>query len=75
MKLTPKETAEEIVEEFHDYIGYNRTLCIGCALITAKKIYKSLKENMAPAHGANPKDDYLYHNQHWEQVIQELEKL
>ena len=67
--------AEEILQEHFDYIGYNRTLCIGCALITAKRVYQSLKENMAPAHGAKPNEDYQYHNLYWEKVIQEIQKL
>jgi hypothetical protein len=46
-----------------------------CALIAVDEIYNTLKDTLAPAHGVRSGEDYKFHNQYWEEVKQEINKL
>ena len=62
--MTPKEKAIELVDQYLDYIGYNKSLCQGCALIAVDEIIKAHIHN-----------EGVRHLKWWEEVKQEIEKL
>jgi hypothetical protein len=61
--MTPKEKAIELVEDMHDApeVGYNEH-AKQCALIAVDEIIKELER-------------CFIHNEYWQEVKQEIEKL